>query len=478
MTTTASKTPLPIVAIVGRPNVGKSALFNRIVGGRPALVEDLAGTTRDRIYGDANWRGRDFTVVDTGGLEPDVPGTYTPLIRSQVEQAIEEAEMILFVVDTITGITAAEYEVADLLRRTHKPVLLLANKAENREREEAAVAFFALGLGEPVAISAHHGHGVADVMDMIADTLPFAEAEEEDDALRVAIVGRPNVGKSSLLNAILGEERVIVSDVPGTTRDAIDTRFEYAGTPLVLVDTAGLRRRGAIEPGVEKHSTIRARRALERSQVALCVIDISMGFTAQDAHVIGFALDAFRGVVIVANKWDLRRAEAESGEGWTLEQWERRIKWKVKFASWITLKFISAKEEEGIDEVLQEAVRVGKERQKRVETGALNSAIRRAVAQKPPPTPSKGKRVKLLYVTQAEVDPPTFVFFLNDATEVHFSYRRYMENVIRRHFGFEGTAVRLVFRGRGDEMGDQEDDGRSGARGRIIPKMVPLTPAP
>ncbi len=443
--------PLPVVAIVGRPNVGKSALFNRVVGGRPALVEDLPGTTRDRIYGEAHWRGRDFTVVDTGGLEPDVPGTYTPLIRSQVEQALEEAAMILFVVDTITGVTAAEYEVADLLRRTHKPVLLLANKAENKEREEAAVAFFELGLGEPIPISAHHGHGVADVLDMIADTLPMAEAAEEDAALRIAIVGRPNVGKSSLLNAILGEERVIVSEVPGTTRDAIDTRFDFDRTPLVLVDTAGLRRRGAIEPGVEKHSTLRARRALERAQVALCVIDLSEGFAAQDAHVLGFALDAFRGIVVVANKWDLVRGDPDGGEAWTQEQWERRIKWKLKFAPWISVKFISAKEREGIREVLDEAVRIGAERKRHVETGALNQALRRAVAQKPPPTPAKGKRVKLLYVTQAEVDPPTFVFFLNDASQVHFSYRRYMENVIRRQFGFEGTSIRLVFRGRGDQ---------------------------
>jgi GTP-binding protein len=448
--------PLPIVAIVGRPNVGKSALFNRLVGGRPALVEDLPGTTRDRIYGEAHWRARDFTVVDTGGLEPDVPGTYTPLIRAQVEQALEEAEIILFVVDTISGITAADHEVADLLRRTKKPVLLLANKAENREREEAAVAFYELGLGEPIPISAHHGHGVADVLDMVADTLPEIEAAADDDALRIAIVGRPNVGKSSLLNAILGEERVIVSDVPGTTRDAIDTRFEFEGHPLVLVDTAGLRRRGHIERGVEQHSALRARRALERSQIALCVIDLTEGFTAQDAHVIGYALDTYRGVVVVANKWDLARDAAEDGkEPWTQEQWERRIKWKLKFASWISVKFTSARLGEGIREVLQEAVRVGEERNRHVDTGALNNAVRKAVAQKPPPTPAKGKRIKLLYVTQAEIDPPTFVFFLNDATQVHFSYKRYMENVIRRTFGFDGTAIRLVFRGRGDEVPDE-----------------------
>ena len=449
MTAIAQK---PIVAIVGRPNVGKSALFNRIVGGRPAIVEDLPGTTRDRIYGDAEWRNREFKVVDTGGLEPDVPGTYTPLIRSQVEYALNEAEMVLFVVDTIHGITAADLEVADLLRRTNKPVLLIANKADNREREGAAVGFYELGLGEPIAISAHHGHGVADVLDMIVDSLPPAEPIEDTEGLRLAIVGRPNVGKSSLVNAILGEDRVIVSDVPGTTRDAIDTPFAFENHDLVLVDTAGLRRRGSIEPGVEKHSAMRARRALDRAQVALCLFDLSEGFTAQDSHVIGFALDSFRGVVVVANKWDL----VEDAE-WTQEDWERRLRWKLKFASWISVRFISAVTGAGIPELLAEAVRVGEQRKRRVETGALNQAVRKAVAQKPPPTPSKNKRIKLLYVTQAEVDRPVFVFFLNDASAVHFSYRRYMENVIRRTFGFDGTAIRLVFRGRGDEQAQMEE---------------------
>jgi GTP-binding protein len=434
---------LPVVAIVGRPNVGKSALFNRIVGGRPALVEDLPGTTRDRIYGEAEWRAKSFRIVDTGGLEPEVPGTYTPLIRAQVESALAEAEIVLFVVDAISGITAADLEVADLLRRTSKPVLLLVNKAETPEREAAAVAFYELGLGEPIAISAHHGHGVADVLDMIVDSLPASEAAATGEGLRLAIVGRPNVGKSSLLNAVLGEERVIVSEVPGTTRDTIDTRFTFEGRDLVLIDTAGLRRRGAIEPGVEKHSTLRARRALERADVALCVFDLSEGFTSQDAHVVGYALEAIRGVVVVANKWDLVR------EGdWTQEDFERRLRWKLKFAPWISIRFVSAREEMGIRELLAEAVRIGDERQRRVDTGALNQALRRAIAQKPPPTPSKGKRIKLLYATQAEVNPPTFVLFLNDASGVHFSYRRYMENVIRRSFGFEGTAIKLVFRGR------------------------------
>jgi GTP-binding protein len=435
----------PVVAIVGRPNVGKSALFNRIIGGRPALVEDLPGTTRDRVYGEAEWRNREFTLIDTGGLEPDVEGTYTPLVRAQIEAALREADLVLFVVDGKDGPTAADAEVADVLRRAGKPVLLLVNKIDNVSREELTVSFYELGLGEPIAISALHGAGVADVLDMIADMLPLPEATEGVEGLRLAIVGRPNVGKSALLNAVLGEERVIVSDVPGTTRDVIDTPFTFNDKPLVLIDTAGLRRRGRIEAGVEKHSTLRARHALERAQVALCVFDLSEGFTAQDAHIVGYAIEAKKGVLVVANKWDLVR----DGE-WTREDWERRLRWKLKFAPWASLRFTSALEGDGIREVLEESVRIGKERQRRVDTGSLNQALRKAVAQKPPPAPSRGKRLRLLYATQAEVDPPTFVLFLNDASLVHFGYRRYMENVIRRDFGFDGTAIDLVFRSRSE----------------------------
>ena len=436
---------MPVVAIVGRPNVGKSALFNRIVGGRPALVEDLPGTTRDRIYGDAEWRGRAFQIVDTGGLEPDEPGTYTPLVRAQVEYALREADVILFVVDAKSGTTAADEEVADLLRRTNKPVLLLANKAENRERQEAAIGFFEFGLGEPIPVSATHGLGVAEVLDLVVDTLAPAELIDTPEGLRLAIVGRPNVGKSALLNAVLGEDRVIVSDVPGTTRDAIDTPFTFGDNRLVLIDTAGLRRRGSIEAGVEKHSALRARRALERADVALCVFDLSEGFTAQDAHVVGYALDEYKGVVVVANKWDLVR----DGE-WTREDFERRLRWKLKFAPWVSIRFASALEREGIEPLLEEAVRIGAERERHIETGALNQAIRRAVAEKPPANPAKTGRLKLLYVTQAETNPPTFVFFVNEPARAHFGYRRYMENVVRRTFGFQGTAIRLVFRGRNE----------------------------
>jgi GTP-binding protein len=436
----------PVVAIVGRPNVGKSALFNRIVGGRPALVEDIAGTTRDRIYGEAEWGGRRFRVVDTGGLEGGPGGAYTALVRAQVEQALREAQMVLFVVDVIDGPTVADGEIAGLLRKASKPVLLLANKAETAEREAAAVAFYELGLGEPIPVSAHHGRGVADVLDMVVATLPpAAEARPRQEELRLAIVGRPNVGKSSLLNAILGEERVIVSEAPGTTRDAIDTPFEFDGQRLILIDTAGLRRRGAVEPGVETHAALRARRALERAQVALCVFDLSEGFTAQDAHVVGYALEAARGVIAVGNKWDLVRDGA-----WTQEDLERRLRWRLKFAPWVSVRFVSAKERTGIAELLAEAVRIGQERRRRVDTGALNQAVRRAAAEKPPPMPSRGRRINILYVTQAEVDPPTFVFFVSAAAGIHFSYRRYLENVIRRNFGFKGTAIRLIFRGRGE----------------------------
>jgi GTP-binding protein len=436
----------PVVALVGRPNVGKSALFNRIVGGRPALVEEQPGTTRDRIYGDARWREREFTVVDTGGLEPDVAGTYTPLVRAQVEQALDEADMVLFVVDGKDGITAADQEVADVLRRAAKPALLLVNKVENTEREEAAVGFYELALGEPMPVSALHGTGVAEVLDIVVETLPVAEAAEADDALRVAIVGRPNVGKSALLNAILGEERVIVSEVAGTTRDVIDTRFEFHGRPLALLDTAGLRRPGHIGPGVERHAALRTRRALERAQVAICVFDLAEGLTAQDVHVVGYAIEAHLGVIVAGNKWDLVRDRE-----WTREDWERRARWKLKFASWVSLRFVSALEGEGIGELLEEAVRIGDERRRRIDTGVLNQAVRRAVAERPPPAPAKGRRIKILYATQAAVDPPTFVFFVNDPAGIHFSYRRYMENVIRANFGFAGTAVRLIFRGREQE---------------------------
>jgi GTP-binding protein len=432
------------VAIVGRPNVGKSALFNRMLGNRAALVEDIPGTTRDRLYGDVTWRDSQFRLVDTGGLEPEASEGYPALVRRQVEVAVEEAAVVLFVVDAKEGLTAADLEVADVLRRSGRPTLLLANKAETQERREGSLQFYELGLGEPIPISAHHGRGVADVMDMVVAGLPPAgEAEARTEALAVAIVGRPNVGKSMLLNAILGEERVLVSEEPGTTRDAIDTAFEFRGERLVLVDTAGLRRRGHIRRGVETHATLRAHRALERADVALVVFDATEGFTAQDAHVAGYAIEAYKGLVVVANKWDLM-------EDTSRPEFEGRVRRRLRFAPWAALAIVSAKEGSGIGEMLAEVVRVGAERGHRVDTGRLNSVLRGAMAERPPPT-VRGKRPKLLYVTQPEVSPPTFVFFVSDASALHFSYRRYLENVIRGIFGFEGTALRLVFRSRREE---------------------------
>jgi len=433
----------PVVALVGRPNVGKSALFNRMLGGRKALVEDIAGTTRDRLYGDVEWREREFRLVDTGGLLLDESPPYSALIRRQVEIAIEEAQVILFVVDAKEGLTAADLDVADVLRRTAKPVLLLANKAESGSRREAAVQFYELGLGEPIPVSAYHGQGVADVMDMVVEMASASPAVEAAAALAIAIVGRPNVGKSMLLNAILGEERVIVSDEPGTTRDSIDTPFRFQEQELLLLDTAGIRRRGRVQRGVEKHSVLRAERAVERADVALLLMDAGEGVAAQDTHIAGLIADAYVGLVLVVNKWDLIDPAPTFRK-----QFERVVRQRMRFAPWAPLCFISAKEGMGIDGLLAEALKVGEERRKRVSTGELNAVVQRTIGERGPPSVG-GRKLKVLYCTQVQAAPPTFVFFVNDASLLHFSYRRYIENRLRRVFGFAGTPLRLVFKGRG-----------------------------
>jgi GTP-binding protein len=435
----------PVVAIVGRPNVGKSALFNRLIGSRKALVEDIPGTTRDRLYADVEWGEQAFTLIDTGGLEPTGEAGYAPLVKHQVEVALAEADVVLLVVDARDGLTATDLEIADLLRRSSKPLILVANKADNEARRQAVVQFYELALGEPLPASAQHGLGLADIMDRLAALLPAVAGEAAAAGLRLAIVGRPNVGKSMLVNAILGQQRVIVSDEPGTTRDAIDTAFRYFDRDLVLVDTAGIRRRGRIQGGLERHSVLRAQEAIDRGDVAFLVIDASEGVTAQDTHIAGYVAEAAKGLVLAINKWDLMPADGE-----TRKAFLRTAQARLRFVPWATLCLVSAKEGTGVGELLAAGLAAGAARDQRVPTAELNAAMRRTLAAHGPPS-VRGRRLKLLYVTQAAVRPPTFVFFVNDAALLHFSYRRYLENSIRRAFGFQGTALKLIFRSRGEE---------------------------
>jgi GTP-binding protein len=454
--------PKPLVAIVGRPNVGKSTLFNRIIGERRAVVSEIPGTTRDRLIAEAEWNDRTFLVVDTGGIEilppsvergsrpgPDTPlledsAAYIPLIRAQAELAIQEADLILFLTDAISGITGADREVADLLRRSQKPVLLVANKVDNERREQEAMEFYELGIGDLYTVSAIHGTGVGDLLDVIVTMLPPPEPEEEIDAdvMRIAILGRPNVGKSSLLNKLLGEERAIVSPVAGTTRDALDTEMEWEGQKVVLIDTAGIRKRGKIEPGVEKYSVLRAARSLQRADVALLLIDALDGITAQDAHIAGMILDEGISVVVVVNKWDAVDAETRQNR----QEFEARIREDLKFLPYIPVLFISALTGLRVNQVIPAALDVMEARCQRLPTGQLNDLIRKAMAEHAPPS-KRGKRMKVYYLTQAEVAPPTFIFFVNDPELLHFSYERYLENCIRAVYPFPGTPIRLTFRG-------------------------------
>lgn len=432
----------PVVAIVGRPNVGKSTLFNRLVGGRRAIVEDIPGTTRDRLYGDAEWRDRAFTVVDTGGLDPQAEEGYSALIREQVAIAVAEADVILFMVDAGAGLTPADQEIADIVRRAAKPVLLVANKADNERRREAAVEFFELGLGEPMPISAYHGQGIRDLLDAVRPLLPPAAAEAPPEALRLAIVGRPNVGKSALVNAILGQERVMVSPEAGTTRDAVDTPFAYRGRHLVLIDTAGIRRPGRVDRGVERYSVMRAREAIERCDVAILVLDSTQGLAAQDLHIAGYVAGAYKGMVVAINKWDLQEDSDENRQSFA-----SRVLGRLRFAPWAPLAFVSAKTGLNIEGLLDLALEAGDTRSMRIPTSEVNAVVREAVSAHPPS--ARGRRVpRIKYATQAGVRPPTFVFFTNDASLIHFSYRRYLENALRRRFGFEGTAIKLEFRSR------------------------------
>jgi GTP-binding protein len=449
----------PIVALVGRPNVGKSSLFNRLVGERKAVTSEIPGTTRDRILGDSDWRGVTFTLVDTGGIEiyeprggrdtnPLAEGSkdFVPEIRAQAMIAIEEADVVVLMVDAEQGITAADQEIAEILRRTDKPILIAANKADNEKRRTDALEFYSLGIGEEVhAISALHGLGTGDLLDGIVDALenaPKEDLEAEDESLKIAIVGRPNVGKSSLLNRLLGEERAIVSPIAGTTRDAIDTHLTWEGMPVTLIDTAGIRRRGSIEPGIEQFSVIRAFKALERADVALLLIDAEEGIAAQDTHIAGMIKDANRSVVIIVNKWDVIEKDDH-----TLKEFTEKVKNRFDFIAYAPILFISAKTGQRIHTVMPMAARVQEERLTRVPTNQLNELIREAQL-KHAPSSKTGRKLKIYYATQVRVDPPTFLFHVNDTELIHFSYERYLENQLRDSYSFMGTPIRMSFRNR------------------------------
>jgi GTP-binding protein len=465
----------PLVALVGRPNVGKSTLFNRLVGQRLAVVDDTPGTTRDRLQADGEWNGVVFTVVDTGGIEvlPDRlldqidvrraktervvellaenSALFIREIRAQAELAIQEADAVVMLGDAETGLTAADQEVAHILRRANadptnsssKPVFLVVNKADNPARREAIYEFYVLGLGDPYPISALHGTGVADLLDDLVTALPPAPAEEEDDdSIKIAIVGRPNVGKSSLLNRLLGQERAIVSPIPGTTRDAIDTHITYHGIAVTLIDTAGIRRRGRIEQGVEKWSVLRALRAIQRADVALLLIDAIDGVTAQDTHVAGMILDEQVSVVVVVNKWD-----AVDKDTHTMVEYTKRVQTELNFMDYVPVLFVSALTGQRVGQVLKTAMQVQEERLVRIPTSQLNRLVRQAVERHSPPS-KRGKRLKVYYASQVAVDPPTFVFHVNDPELLHFTYERYLENQIRAAFPFAGTPIRMSFRKR------------------------------
>jgi GTP-binding protein len=432
----------PLVALVGRPNVGKSTLFNRLIGEPYAVVDETPGTTRDRLYGTTDWGGVEFSLVDTGGIGLEVEGDIMAGTLAQAQEAMSQADVIVLVVDAQTGPLPADADLAQLLRRTQKPVLLAVNKAESPRLGLGAVEFHELGLGDPYPISAIHGTGTGDLLDGVVAQLPRAPEEAQaDDALGLAIVGRPNVGKSSLLNALVGEQRSIVSPVPGTTRDAVDTLLEYQGRPIRLIDTAGIRRRGRVARGIEQYSVLRAMRAIDRADVAVLVLDAEEGVTAQDAHVAGYIQDACKGVVLALNKWDLVEKNPRIQTEYT-----QQVRRNLQFLEYAPLLFISAKTGQGVGRVLDAALAAGTEREKRISTGQLNSAVTEALSAHP--LSSRGKPFKVLYATQSDVRPPTFVFFVNDPTMLHFSYVRYLENQLRKRFGFAGTGIKLVFRGR------------------------------
>jgi GTP-binding protein len=455
--------PKPVVALVGRPNVGKSTLFNRLAEERLAVVDETPGTTRDRLMADATWGGITFTIIDTGGIDPTQTssgGSKEPLsvgsvdfinqIKDQAEVAISEADAVLFLVDAGSGVTPADHEVAQILRRHQKeregelypPIFLLVNKADNEARRAQAYQFYELGIGDPYPISALHGTGTGDMLEALIAKFQLSEDAVEDDSVKIAIAGKPNVGKSSLLNRLMGEERAIVSEIPGTTRDAIDTYLTYEDTAITLIDTAGIRKRGKIEPGVEKFSVLRTMQAIDRASVVLLLVDASVSLSAQDAHIAGYITDAWKSVVVVVNKWD-----AIEKDTYTMDEYTRLLRYELNFLPYVPLLFISAKTGQRVSQVLPMALRVQDERLIRIATSQFNRILQKAQDAHPAPTKA-GKQLKIYYGTQIRSDPPTFLLYVNDPKLAHFTYQRFLENRIREDFPFLGTPIRVLFRQR------------------------------
>ena len=432
----------PIVAIIGKPNVGKSTFFNYIVGKRISIVEDTPGVTRDRVYAETNWRGKEFTVIDTGGIEPKSDDIILSQMRTQAEIAIEIADVILFLTDAKQGATATDNEIALMLKKSKKPIILVCNKVDNfKKMQNDIYEFYNLGIGDPIAISATNAQGIGDVLDKIYESLPNEENSDlEDDRIKVAVIGKPNVGKSSLINKILNENRNIVSDIAGTTRDAIDSEFENEKGKYVFIDTAGIRRKSKVNENIEKYSVMRSMLAIERSDVVLMMIDSLEGVTDQDARIAGEAHEAGKGVIIVVNKWD----EYEKQTG-TMEKYSKEVYAKLAYLSYAPIIFISAKTGQRVDKLFDLINDVAMQNSKRISTSILNQVINEAIAMVQPPT-DKGKRLRIYYGTQATTKPPTFIIFVNKKELFHFSYERYLINQFRKEFGLKGTPVRIIVR--------------------------------
>lgn len=433
----------PIVAIVGRPNVGKSTLFNKLAGKRIAIVEDTPGVTRDRIYAEAEWLRHNFTIIDTGGIEPENEDIIMAQMRRQANMAIETADVIVFIVDGKAGLHPSDHEVAQMLRKSKKPIVLVVNKIDRIELEDNAFEFYNLGIGNPVAISASQGLGLGDMLDEVVAHFNENElSEEEEEYIKIAMVGKPNVGKSSLINKILGEERNIVSNIPGTTRDAIDSKIETEEGKFTLIDTAGLRRKSKVKEEIERYSVVRTLAAIERADICILMIDATEGLSDQDEKIIGYAHELNKAIMVVVNKWDLIEKDDK-----TMRNFQMDIAKGLSFMSYASYLFISAKTGQRVNRVLQMAKECYDNYNKRVATGVLNDVISRAVLMKEPPIVAL-KRLKIFYVTQVATKPPTFIFFVNNPSLLHFSYERYLENQLRESFDFKGTGIKLIFRER------------------------------